>query len=126
MSAMSTTSPKSVAQGQLDAYNARDIDAFMAYWAEDAQIYEFPDKLVTAGAAAIRERHIARFQEPNLYGRLVQRMVMGSRVVDQEKVARTFPEGTGTLDVIAVYEIIDGKIAKAWFMPGAKTLDGKA
>ncbi len=120
---MSTATPESLVQGQLDAYNARDIDAFMSYWADDAQILEFPGQLMAEGAAAIRERHVTRFREPNLHGRLVQRMVMGNRVVDQEKVSRTFLEGTGTLDVIAIYEIQRGKIARAWFMVGAKTLD---
>ncbi len=117
------TPAEAVAQGQLDAYNARDIDAFMRYWAEDAEIYEFPDKLLATGSAAIRERHIARFTEANLHGRLMQRMVMGNRVVDRETVTRTFPEGTGRLEVTALYEIEGGKIAKAWFMMGAKTLD---
>lgn len=32
-----TARPQDVVQQQLDAYNARDIDAFMACWADDAQ-----------------------------------------------------------------------------------------
>ena len=32
-------------QKQLEAYNARDIDAFMQCWADDCQYYEFPSRL---------------------------------------------------------------------------------
>lgn len=117
--------PAQIVQRQLDAYNARDIAAFMATWSDDAQYFEHPAKLLASGAAAIRERHVARFKEPNLFGRLIKRMVIGNKVVDQEIVTRTFPEGTGHVDVIAIYEVRDGKIANAWFIFGSPILDAK-
>ncbi len=112
-----------VIQKQLDAYNAHDIEAFMAMWAEDALYFEHPSKPLAVGADAIRARHAARFQETNLFARLNQRMVLGNKVVDQETVTRTFPEGTGTIDVIVIYEVLNGKIAKAWYIFGAPVLD---
>lgn len=118
-----TLRPEDVVQQQLDAYNARDIDAFMAYWAEDAQYYEHPDTLLASGKAEIRERHIARFKEPSLYGERVKRMVLGSMVIDQEVVTRNFPQGRGKMDVIAIYEVEQGKILKAWFKVGPCELD---
>ncbi|VEI19238.1 Uncharacterized conserved protein [Serratia plymuthica] len=118
-----TIRPEEVVQQQLDAYNARDIDAFMAYWAEDAQYYEHPDTLLASGKAEIRERHIARFREPSLYGERVKRMVLGSMVIDQEVVTRNFPQGRGKMDVIAIYEVEQGKILKAWFKVGPCELD---
>jgi hypothetical protein len=80
---------------QLDAYNARDIEAFMACWADDTEISEHPSLLLASGAAEIRERHIARFKEPDLHGHLVHRMVAGKKVIDQEIVTRNLPDGTG-------------------------------
>jgi hypothetical protein len=115
--------PEMVAQQQLDAYNARDIEAFMATYADDAQIFEHPSTLLVEGAAAVRERYTARFQEPNLYARLIHRIVVGNKVIDHELVTRTFPEGTGTSELLMIYEIVNGKIARAWTIPGAKTLD---
>lgn len=41
-----TVRPEEIVQQQLDAYNARDIDAFMACWADDAQYYQHPDTLL--------------------------------------------------------------------------------
>lgn len=109
-------------QQQLDAYNARDIEGFMQWWADDCEYYEFPSRLLAHGAAAIRERHVTRFKEPNLFGRLIHRAVVGNVVVDQERVTRTFPEGPGEVDVLAIYEITDGKISTAWFKMGERQL----
>jgi hypothetical protein len=123
MMTMPNVNPAEIVERQLDAYNARDIDAFMACWADDAQFLAFPDTLLAKGAEQIRERHVARFQEPNLYGKLIARMSVGSMVVDHEVVTRTFPEGTGTVEVIAIYEVEDGLIRKAWFKMGAPAFD---
>jgi len=118
-----TASAERVVQRQLDAYNAHDLDALMATYAGDAEQFEHPDKLLASGAAQIRERFAARFHEPNLHALLVKRIVAGSIVIDQEIVTRTFPEGAGKLEVVAIYEVKNDKITKAWFIIGAKTLD---
>ncbi len=115
-------SPESVVQRQLDAYNAKDIAALLATYADDAELFEHPAKLLARGAAALRERFAARFQEPNLHAALQQRIVMGSFDFDHEIVTRTFPEGPGTLEVVMIYEVAAGRIAKSWSIPGAKTL----
>jgi hypothetical protein len=109
-------------QKQLEAYNARDIEDFMQWWAYDCEYYEFPSRLLASGTSEIRERHVARFSETNLYGKLVKRISVGNMVVDQEVVTRTFPEGPGEIDVIAIYEVENGKIAKAWFKMGTPRL----
>ncbi len=109
-------------QRQLDAYNARDIDAFMACWAPDCDYYAFPDTLLAHGADAVRARHVERFREPNLFGRLDSRVVMGNLVVDRETVRRTFPEGPGEVDVLAIYDVADGLIRRAWFAMGEPRL----
>jgi hypothetical protein len=118
-----TANAESIVAKQLDAYNARDIDGFMAVWREDAQYFEHPDKLLASGAAEIRARHVARFKEPNLHGRLIGRFSVANLVVDREVVTRDFPEGRGRVDVIAIYEIAGDRIARAWFKQGVPVLD---
>lgn len=120
-----STTPESVVQRQLDAYNARYIDALMATYADDAQQFEYPATLLTAGAAQVRERTAARFLESNLHARLIRRIVMGQVVIDHEEVTRTFPEGTGRIELVAIYEVRDGRIVTARFIFGTKTLDPK-
>jgi hypothetical protein len=119
-------SSEAVVQRQLDAFNARDIDALIAIYAADAQMFEHPAKLVASGAAALRERFLVRFKEPNLYAQLLKRVVIGNTVIDHERVTRTFSEGPGTVELAMIYEIRDGKIAKAWVIAGVATLDGGA
>lgn len=116
-------SPETVIQRQLEAYSSRDVDALLAIYAGDAQMFEHPATLVASGSAAIRERFTARFREPNLHAKLLNRMVMGSIVVDHEQVTRTFPDGPGQLELVMIYEVRRGRIIKAWTIAGAKTLD---
>ena len=118
-----STTPESVVQRQLDAYNARDIDALMATYADDAQQFEYPATLLASGATQVRERTVGRFRESNLHARLIKRIVMGQVVIDHEEVTRTFPEGTGRIELVAIYEVHDGRIATARFIFGPKTLD---
>jgi hypothetical protein len=118
-----STTPESVVQRQLDAYNARDIDALMATYAEDAQQFEYPATLLASGARQVRERTVGRFRESNLHARLIKRIVMGQVVIDHEEVTRTFPEGPGKIELVAIYELRDGRIATARFIFGTRTLD---
>jgi hypothetical protein len=114
--------PESVVQRQLDAFNARDIAALLAVYADDAQLFEHPAKLVARGSAELRQRFTQRFQEPNLHAALLHRIVAGSMVVDHEKVTRTFPEGAGQIELVMIYEVKEGRIAKAWTIAGPKEI----
>lgn len=117
--------PEATVQAQLDAYNAHDIDAFLATYADDAQLFEHPAKLLASGLAQLRERYTARFKEPNLHAVIPKRIVMGNVVIDHEKIVRTFPEGPGTSEAVAIYEVQGGKIARVWLVMGPKTLTTK-
>ncbi len=119
---MPSSDPATVVQRQLDAFNAKDLPALLAIYADDAEMYEHPDKLLAKGSAALRERYTVRFREPNLHAALLNRMVMGDIVVDHERVTRTFPEGPGTVELIMTYEVKGGRIVRAWTQVGPKTV----
>jgi hypothetical protein len=123
---MTATAPETIVQRQLDAYNARDIDALLATYAPDARQYEHPATLLAAGAAAMRARMALRFAEPDLHARLLRRVVMGNIVIDHEEVTRSFPEGPGRVDMVAIYEIVDGRIQSASVQVSNKRLDAAA
>jgi hypothetical protein len=112
--------PQSVVQRQLDAYNAKDIDALLAVYADDAQILEHPSKLLAQGSAELRRRFTERFTEANLHAALTERIVMGSIVVDHEIVTRTFPEGPGTIELVMIFEVQNGRISRAWNIAGPR------
>ena len=117
-----STSAEALIQRQLDAYNAHDIDALMTTYADDVQHFEFTSTLVASGAAQVRERLSVRLQEPNLHAQLPGRIAMDNLVIDHERVTRDFPEGLGTIELIAMYEVQGEKIVRAWFKFGEKRL----
>jgi hypothetical protein len=115
--------PATVVQRQLDAYNARDLDALLATYAADARHFEHPATLVASGTAEIGPRLALRFQERDLHAHLLQRAVMGNIVIDHELVTRNFAEGRGTVELVAIYEVVDGKICSASVQVSNKRLD---
>ncbi|MFK7934877.1 MAG: nuclear transport factor 2 family protein, partial [Saprospiraceae bacterium] len=102
-----------LAQQQLNGYNARDIDAFLAPYADDVEIYRFPDELQYTGKEKMRNNYGNMFAKyPDLYCNLVNRIVQGDTVIDQELVTR----GGKQMEAIAIYKIADGKIKQVYFV----------
>ncbi|WP_299438876.1 amidohydrolase family protein [uncultured Aquimarina sp.] len=105
--------PEQVVQRQVNAYNARNIDAFMDTYADDIKIYNFPEKLSMSGKEEMRKSFHNMFEKvPNLYCEIKNRIVLGNKVVDREYVRF----GEKYSSVIAIYEITDGKISKVTFL----------
>ena len=118
------TSPETVVQRQLDAYNAKDLDAWSATFAQDAVQYEFPGKLLAQGMEQIRARTGPRFtSEPDLQAKLIRRSVMGNVVIDHEDVTRNLPEGRGRVEIVCIYLVEEGLIRSASYVFGPPVLD---
>ncbi|XVJ71630.1 MAG: SnoaL-like domain-containing protein [Rhizobacter sp.] len=115
-------SPETIVQRQLDAYNAKDLDAWLATYAEDAKQFALGGELLADGHAAIRARTAPRFSEPNLFAKLLSRTVIGHVVIDHEEVTRTFPEGPGHVELVCIYQVAHGKIQSATFNIGPPVL----
>ncbi|RUL75418.1 nuclear transport factor 2 family protein [Dyella choica] len=110
--------PVKVVQEQVDAYNAHDIDAFAACYADNATIRDLSGKRpVITGIAALKTTFAFLAKVPKDYHvDIVQRTVTGPTVVDHERVMG-LPAGKGQPEAIAVYEVRDGKIQNVWFPP---------
>lgn len=104
--------PEMLAQQQLNAYNAHDLEAFLAPYAEDVEIYMFADKLEMKGKAGMRKAYQFVTSTPKLYCRLVNRIIEGNMVIDQEEV---WGFGKDPVTAVAIYIIEGGKIAKVYF-----------
>ena len=112
---IATPSPQAVVQKQLDAYNALDIDAFVALYAEDVEVYDYPATLRYKGRDKLRERYAALFaQAPELHAELLDRLVAGNTVIDSERVTDGGPQA---LEAVAVYRVEDGLITSVMFLP---------
>ena len=107
-------SPIEVAQGQLDAYNRRDLAAFLAHFAEDVKTYRLPALEPTVQSRAqLGEFYAAnRFNRPGLRAELIGRTVVGNKVFDHERIHGL---GDAPLETMAVFEIEGGLIRTCWF-----------
>lgn len=112
---LAQTTPTDLAQAQLDAYNQRDLEAFLMPYADSVAVYTFPNQLQYRGKAEMRKVYGEMFQNlPDLHCSLVNRMVVGNTVIDQESVV--FRKGEKPLQAIAIYKVKAGKIAEVYFV----------
>ena len=108
--------PEDLAQTQLNAYNARDIESFLSVYSEDVEVYKFPDSLRFKGLSEMRNAYANLFDKsPLLHCTLVNRIVIDNYVIDKEKVTG-IPE-RGTVNAAAMYQIENGLIKRVWFLP---------
>jgi uncharacterized protein (TIGR02246 family) len=112
------SSAEAVVQRQLDAYNARNLQAWLNTYAPDAEQHLLHGEPLALGREAIRARMSERFNDPALHARLLHRTVMEQVVVDHECVTRTGPQGLTELEMVCIYEVSGEYIAKATFALG--------
>ncbi|MBU1310096.1 MAG: nuclear transport factor 2 family protein [Gammaproteobacteria bacterium] len=103
-------------QRQLDAYNAKDLAAFVACYHSDIAIYRMP---ATTPSLQGRDALAAfykteRFTIAALHADVLQRMVVGNKVIDHERVYGMTEQ---PYEVVVVYEVQNGLITNAWFYP---------
>lgn len=111
-------SSEAVVQAQLDAYNARDLDAWLDTYSEEAEQFLLHTGELAKGHEAIRKRMEERFKDAKLHAHLNHRIAMEHIVVDHEVVTRSSADGLETVEMICVYEVRAGKIMKATFAFG--------
>ena len=105
--------PVDVVEEQLEAYNARDLERFAATYADDIRIWRMPaTEPSIAGQAQLREVYAKRFSSPDLHATIVNRIATGDKVVDHERVVGI---EAGPIEAVAVYQVVDGLVAKVWF-----------
>ena len=108
-----TSEAKAIVQKQLEAYNNRDIDAFVKTYSFDIKLYNFPNEVTTQGQAALKRQYASFFENtPDLNAEIVNRIVLGNKVIDKEKVTINGQ----TFYAVAIYEVENGLIKKVTFI----------
>jgi len=112
---MTYPTPRMIVDRQLVAYNAHDIDAYMALFAEDALIMDLGTNAeIARGADAIRALYTARFRDnPDLRGEVFTSTDLGDFAIDREQVLGL---PTGPLHLVAIYEVREGLIRSLRFI----------
>lgn len=113
--------PKTVdelAKAEVNAYNARNIDAFVARYAPNAEIYDLSNTNVpiAKGSTQIREIWGNFFKQfPNLHCHVVSRTILGNKCVAIESISGVGPTpmiGVGTY----LFNLKTGLIEKVYFV----------
>lgn len=109
-----------VVDNQMDAYNARDIDAFAATYHDDVEIHSYSTGLQYRGKDILIKEYGKFFNSLKyLKATSLKRIVHGQFLVDHE-FAESSSETEGVIDrsmkAIAVYEVVDGLIKRVTFI----------
>jgi hypothetical protein len=104
---------ETIAQAQLDAYNAQDLDAHCAHF-DDVVVAGLNGDVARTGIEAYRAFYAKTFADfPGNKAELVNRIVVGVNVIDHERVDRG--NGDPTFEVAAIYTFKGDKIARVDF-----------
>jgi hypothetical protein len=113
-----STSPARVVDEQFAAFNAHDLKAFSSCYADDVSMIDLSGRHPPIEGITALRRTFAYLptSKPGVGVRIIRRIATGNLIVDQE---HPVGPGTGTAlpDLIAVYEVQDGRIRRVWFPP---------
>ena len=105
--------PVELVQRQLEAYNARDLEGFAETYADDIRIFRMPStEPAIVGKAQLRDVYRARFSSQGLHAEIVNRIVLGNKIIDHERVVGI---EKNPVEAVAVYEVGNGLITTVWF-----------
>lgn len=103
-------------RNQLTAYNNRDIDAFIACYAEDSVVEDGVGNVTMQGTKAMYESYARMFESsPDLHCHLASRTIVGNYILDEERVTGRAGRG-GQSHVVAVYRVENGLIQHVRFL----------
>jgi imidazolonepropionase-like amidohydrolase len=109
-----------VVQMQLDAYNAQDLEAFLATYADDAIVESAAQgKTLSSGKASLRERYAALFARyPRNRARVAERRTEGEGVVlDHEIITGRAPDHPDPWDAGWVRFEVEGGLIRRVVLP---------
>ncbi len=93
---------------QVDAYNARDIDRFVACYADDVIVEDAAGRVLIRGTDELRQSYGPFFEaNPSLRGEILHRVELGEYVVDEERITGWGPE---PIHAVVVYHLNGDRI----------------
>jgi hypothetical protein len=108
------SSAADVVDAQIDAYRARDVDAFLSHYADEASVVTFDGTAMFPDKQVMREAYGKLFADsPDLAVSIGNRMTAGDFVVDEEHLSGFhFGEMPTEMTALTVYRVTDGKISR--------------
>ena len=107
------STPESLVQQQVNAYNAHNMEAFLETYSDSTEIGDFQGMRLAKGKEQMRKVYAPLFvPSSSIHTQIVNRLVQGRFVIDKEHVTGMGP----AIDGLVIYEIQKGKIIKAQFI----------
>jgi imidazolonepropionase-like amidohydrolase len=104
--------PEMLIQRQVNAYNAKDLEAFLSTYSDEIELFNFPDTPIGKGKDAMRKIYAPIFtKDTYLHCEVVNRIVLNNTIIDQERVKFN----DNVINAIAIYKVNDGKIVSVTF-----------
>src|SRR6478609_8332769 len=106
-------SPVEIVQRQVEAYNAHDLQAFADTYSEKIQMIRLPatEAAIKNKAELIEFYGANRFMAPNLHAEILNRIVLGNKVIDHERITGL---PNSPFECVIVYEVENDLIQRVW------------
>jgi len=106
-------SPENIVQKQVDAFNARDLNAFAACYLDTVIVRNYPNKVQYTGNDTLKSNYEKFYANtPQVTVEVIKRISLGKTVIDEEMVSI----GDKTHHQVAIYEVQNGLIASMTFI----------
>lgn len=106
--------PEELANAQLEAYNNRDIEAFLKPYSDSVKVFNDKRELLYEGKETMRAQYGNMFaRTPDLNCNLLNRIAVNTTIIEHEEV--TFGEGR-KIYAIVMYKVSEGKIQEVHFL----------
>ena len=100
---------------QIAAYNAHDLDAFVAAYAPTVRLFNGDGTVRAEGREEFRAVYVPVFAQVGRRAEILNRIAVGNWVVDHERVHR---DGADPFDAVVAYRLADGVITEAHMLDG--------
>jgi len=106
--------PLALVQRQLNAYNARNIDAFLEPYSDSTELFLYPNLPLGKGKESMRKDYTEMFTNtPGLHCEVTERIIQGKIIIDKEVITNF---GQVIIEATVIYHIENNKIRKAYFI----------
>lgn len=101
-------------QEQLEAFNARDLERFLACYSDDVVLEDGTGQLIYAGIVAMRQNYAQSFDRyPEVDCCITNRIRIGDYVIDEERITGM---GPAERHAVAIYRVEGEKIKHVRFL----------
>ncbi len=109
------STPEAIVQQSIDAYNAHDLNAYLACYAPAATFGQLGGRILLDGRDALANFYSGFFAtQTTVHCTILQRSAIGPFVIDHQQVQS---EGKPPLQAMMVTEVRDNLIHSVWYAP---------